>query len=191
MLFEQIPYTPASTSFLVRLDAGVSAASGLEAARRAIQTTAPSAGVQQTTTLASIVDEGLGPARQLMKLLSLLAALALALGTIGVYGVISHFVHRRRRDLGILMALGLRPREVLTRVVGRGTALIAGGIVLGLAGTAAMTRTLASFFYDVGATDVRALVGAALVLVVTGLLAALVPALRASRIDPARVLREQ
>jgi putative ABC transport system permease protein len=191
MLFEQIPYTPASASFVLRVAGGVSAASVLEQARRAIQTTAPSAGVQQTTTLSSIVEEGLGPARQLMRLLGLLAVLALALGTVGVYGVITHFVQRRRRDLGIRMALGLRPRNVLARVVGRGSVLLAGGVLLGLAGAAAVTRVLASFFYDVGASDVRALGGAALVLVVSGLLAALVPALRASRIDPARVLREQ
>jgi putative ABC transport system permease protein len=191
MLFDQIPYTPASASFLLRRDGGVSAVSVLESARRAIRTTAPSAGVQQTTTLASIIDEGLGPARQLMRLLSLLAALALALGTVGVYGVITHFVNRRRRDLGIRMALGLRPHEVLARVVGRGSALLAGGVVLGLVGAAAVTRVLASFFYEVGASDVRALGGAALVLIAAGLLAAFVPALRASRIDPARVLREQ
>jgi putative ABC transport system permease protein len=191
MLFEQISYTPASTSFLLGMDGSVPAASVLEGARRVIRATAPSAGVQETTTLASIVEEGLGPARQLMSLLSLLAALALLLGTVGVYGVITHFVHRRRRDLGIRMALGLRPREVLVRVVGRGSTLLGAGIVLGLAGAAAGSRVLASFVYDVGTADVRALGGAALALFGAGLIAALVPALRASHIDPAKVLREQ
>jgi putative ABC transport system permease protein len=126
-----------------------------------------------------------------MALLSLLGALALALGVVGVYGVVSHFVVRRRRDWGVRIALGMRPARVVRQIVGRGVALVGSGIALGLIGFVVLARVLASFLYGVEAADPLALLGAATILLGAGLLAAFVPARRASRIDPALVLREQ
>jgi putative ABC transport system permease protein len=126
-----------------------------------------------------------------MSLLALLGGLALVLGTIGVYGVVSHFVARRRRDWGIRIALGLRPADVVRQIVGRGGVLVGAGIALGLAGFLALARLLASFLYGVGTADPLSLLAATAVLLGAGLLAAWLPARRASRIDPALVLREQ
>ena len=123
-----------------------------------------------------------------MTLLSLLAGLALVLGVIGIYGVVSHFVTRRKRDWGIKMVLGMRPALVVGQVVGRGGALIGAGLLLGLAAFFALARLLSSFLYGVGASDPLAIAAAAGLLVAAGLLAAVVPARRGSRVDPAVIL---
>ncbi len=139
----------------------------------------------------NVFDRAIGPARQVMSLLALLGGLALVLGTIGVYGVVSHFVTRRKRDWGIRIALGMLPGRVIRQIVGQGGALVGMGIVLGLIGFLLLARFLASFLYGVGTADPLSLAGATAILLTAGLLAALVPAWRASRIDPAVVLREQ
>jgi ABC-type antimicrobial peptide transport system permease subunit len=124
-------------------------------------------------------------------LLSLLAALALLLGAVGVYGMISHFVTRRAREYGIRLALGLSPGHVVTQVLGRGLRLVAAGTAVGVVAALALTRLLASMLYGVEASDPRALAGAVAALLVAGALAAFIPARRASRTDPAFVLRQQ
>jgi len=138
-----------------------------------------------------VFTQAVGPARQIRALLTLLTALALVLGAIGVYGVISHFVNRRKRDWGIRVALGLTPSRVIAQVLGHGGTLVAVGAVLGVVAVFALARFLASFLYGVGAADPLALAAATAVLLAVGLLAAFVPAFRASRVNPAVVLREQ
>jgi ABC-type antimicrobial peptide transport system permease subunit len=133
----------------------------------------------------------MGPARQLMGLLLLLAALAITLGALGVYGVVSHFVQRRRRDWSIRMALGLRPARLIGDIVRRGGVLVVLGIACGLVGSVLFMRVLRSFLYGVDAADPIAFLIATATLLAIGLLAAFVPARRASRADPAAVLREQ
>jgi ABC-type antimicrobial peptide transport system permease subunit len=121
---------------------------------------------------------------------SLLAGLALVLGAVGVYGVISHFVVRRSRDFGIRLALGQQPLLVIRQVVGRGLALVAIGAALGLGAAFGTSRWLASLLYEVQPTDPLAMAGAVAVLLAVGVVAAFVPARRASRMDPAVVLRQ-
>jgi ABC-type antimicrobial peptide transport system permease subunit len=132
----------------------------------------------------------MGPVCQVVVLLSLLAALALLLGAVGVYGVISHFVLRRSRDYGIRLALGQPPALVVRQVVARGTTLVAVGSAIGLIASLAVTRLLASMLYGVEAIDPVSIAGAVTVLLVVGVLAAFVPARRASLTDPAVVLRQ-
>ena len=191
MLYEQIPYTPASHSFVLRLEPGVDAAPVLAAARRTVQELMPQIAVEQVTTMSRVFSLAVGPARQLMGLLGILTGLAMILGAVGVYGVISQFVERRRRDWGIRIALGLAPLRLLRQVVSRGVALVAVGAGLGLAGALLGARVLRSFLYGVGTADPLALAGATLALLTVGLLAAFAPAWRASRVHPASVLREQ
>jgi putative ABC transport system permease protein len=186
VLYEQIPFAPQAHTLVLRT-AGGDAVAVLDAARRTVQSVAPGVAVQQTTTMERVFTEALGPARQVMSLLTMLDGLALALGAIGVYGIVSHFVTRRKRDWGIRIALGMRPPQV----VRRGGQLVMAGIVLGLLAFFALARRLASFMYGVGVADPLALAAAAATLLAAGLLAAFVPARRASLIDPARVLREQ
>ena len=139
----------------------------------------------------NVFARAIGPARQVRSLLVLLGGLAMVLGVVGVYGVVSHFVTRRFRDLGIRMALGMRPARVAGHVVSRGAALVGAGILLGILAFLMVARLLASFLYEVGPADPTALLGATAVLLTAGLFAAYVPARRARRIDPAAVLREQ
>jgi putative ABC transport system permease protein len=191
LLYDQIPYAQASHSLVLRVRDGLQPLSVIDAARAVIARSAPRVGIQETTSMERLLDRALGPARQLMTLLSLLAALAVALGGVGVYGVVSHFVNRRRRDWGVRLALGYRPAQIVGHVLRRGTLLVSAGAVLGIGGAILLTRVLSAFVYGVGTTDPGTLAGAALVLFAIGALGALIPATRASRVDPARVLREQ
>ena len=163
----------------------------LDSARRAIQAAAPGIAVRETTTMESVFNRAIGPALQVMSLLTLLGALAMTLGVIGVYGVVSHFVNRRQREWGIHIALGMPPPAVAGRIVARGGAMLGAGIVLGLGAFLALARLLASFLYEISPTDLGAIASATAILIAAGLLATLIPARRASRIDPAVVLREQ
>ena len=138
-----------------------------------------------------ILAIAVGPARQVLALVSLLTGLALLLGAIGIYGVMSHFVARRKRDWGIRIALGLEPSRVLTGVVGQGTALVSVGIAIGLAAFVVLARFLTALIYGVGRTDPIVLSVAIVGLLSVGIVASLIPALRASGTDPAVVLREQ
>jgi putative ABC transport system permease protein len=190
-LYEHVTWFLDWHTVVLKTRGGADAPAVLESARRAIQEAAPTVAVRELTTMETVFTRSLGPARQVMSLLALLGALALVLGTVGVYGVVSHFVARRKRDWGIRMALGLRPADVIRQVVGRGGMLVGAGIVLGLIGFLALARLLASFLYGVGTADPLSLAGATAVLLGAGLLAAYLPARRAARIDPAVVLREQ
>ena len=191
MLVDQVSYFPRASAIVMRLQPGQDAATVLDEARRTVQRVAPNAVVQETTTMELELARAVGPARQIMLLLSLLTALAVLLGAVGVYGVISHFVGRRKRDWAIRIALGLAPSHVVGRVVQRGAALVATGIVLGVAVATILARLIGSLLYGVGAADPIAMAAAGGALLVVGLLAAFIPAWRASRTHPALVLREE
>jgi predicted permease len=191
MLYSQLTsYTPTRHTLVLRSQPGHDPASLLDSARRQIATTAPSVAVQHTTTLEAVFMQAIGPARQVMSVLVLLTLLAVVLGAVGVYGVTAHFVRRRQRDLGICIALGLRPSRVVAQVVSRGGALVLLGSVLGIGAALALARLLSSFLYGVSAVDPWSLAGATLALLAVGVAAALLPAWRASRLDPAAVFRE-
>lgn len=190
MLADQLPFVPSSQALVVRLARDANPEGILAAARNAIAATAPSVAVQEATTLSRIIDRAVGPARQVVQLLGVLTALALALGAVGVYGVIAHFAARRQRDWGIRVALGLRPARVMRMVVGRGAMMVGAGVVLGVAAAPLLARLLGSLLYGVGAADPLAYGSAAVLLVVVGLVAAWIPARRAARVSPASVLRE-
>jgi predicted permease len=191
MFTDQVPYSPEGQTLALRTERPADAAAVLGAARQAVQRAAPGVAVQEATTMDQVFAKAVGPARQIMTLLTLLTALALLLGAIGVYGVIAHQVGRRKRDYGIRMALGLSPGRVIQQVVGYGTALVGVGILLGIVAAVVLARSLASLLYGVQAADPMALAAATLALLAVGVIAALVPAYRASRVDPARVLFDQ
>jgi ABC-type antimicrobial peptide transport system permease subunit len=132
-----------------------------------------------------------GAPQRVATLLSLLAGLALLLGAVGIYGVISHFVSRRTRDYGICIALGLPPQRVVSQIVRRGLALAALGSVLGLVAVIVGARRLQTLLYDVRPADAGALLAAVVVLLMIAICASFIPAWRASRTDPATVLRQQ
>ncbi|HEU4631341.1 MAG TPA: FtsX-like permease family protein, partial [Gemmatimonadaceae bacterium] len=185
------PRMSLAVSFVLRTERAGDAERVLGPARRIVQRAAPAVAVRDATTMARVLARAVGPARQVMALLALLTGLALVLGAIGVYGVIAHFVSRRGRDWSIRIALGLSPARVITHVVGRSAALVSIGVAAGLAAALALSRLLASFLYGVAPADPLALAAATAALLAVGVLAALVPAWRAARADPARALREQ
>jgi len=186
-----VPWFVPSATLVVRTNAGTDPAAILESARKAVQRAAPSFAVSRTTTMARILDDAVGPARQIMALLSLLAGLALVLSAIGISGVIAHFVARRKRDWAIRVALGLSGGQVVAQVMKQGVVLAALGILFGIAGTMVLSRLLTTLLYGVSTVDPIAFAAAGLVLLAIGAGAAFVPARRAGMTDPALVLREQ
>jgi putative ABC transport system permease protein len=145
----------------------------------------------QFTTLSSKLDESISRERLLAALSGLFGAIALLLATIGLYGVMSYSVARRRNEIGIRMALGAAQGRVL-RMVLRETALMIGiGIIVGLAAATATTRFVASFLYGLRPNDPLTLFLAAAVLGSIAMLAGYLPARRASKQNPMTALREE
>ena len=189
MLAEQLPYVPEGHSFVLRTDRAGDAAAVLDAAQRVVRGTTGVA-VQEATTMGRVLDRAIGPVRQIVTLFVILTVVALVLGAVGVYGVISHFVWRRKRDWGIRIALGLAPMRVMRAVVGRGAGLMAAGIAAGVLGAIALAQLGAAFLYGVGAADPISLLAASVALLAVGLMAAAIPAWRAGRTDPLSILRD-
>jgi predicted permease len=187
----QTPWIDDAQSIILHAAPGADETSLLEPARRAIARVAPAVAVQQTTTMHRVLDAAVGPARQVAVLLFLLTGLALVLGAVGIYGVMTHLVTRRRRDWAIRVAIGLPGSRVIRHVLGHGAMLVSAGIVAGTVGAAMLTRLLSSFLFDVSALDPVAFATAGAVLFGVGVAAAVVPALRAGMADPLTALREQ
>jgi putative ABC transport system permease protein len=140
-------------------------------------------------TMERIVGDQLARPRFSMFLLSLLAATALVLGAVGIYGVTAYNVTQRTREIGIRLALGAGRTRVLAAVARDTLWLAAAGGLCGIAGSLALTRVMGSLLFEVSPTDARVLVFASGILVFAAVAAGLVPARRASRVDPAVTLR--
>jgi ABC-type antimicrobial peptide transport system permease subunit len=149
----------------------------------------PSIPVLQETTMARRIGAVLLPTRLGALVFGLFAALALSLAMIGVYGVVSYAVARRAREVGIRMALGAEPNEVVRLLMREGLVMVGGGGLLGLALAFAVTRVLGSLLSGVTAADPLAFILAPAWLLIVGVAAAFLPALRSARTDPVRVLR--
>ncbi len=189
MLFEQMPFMYNQLSFAL-LTENANAASVLLDARSVLNRFSSQLVIREMTTMSNILDLAVGPAGRVVTLVSLLAGLALLLGAIGVYGVISHSVLRRTREFGIRLALGQQPLVVIRQVVTRGIVLVGIGAGAGVVLALGASRLLTALLYEVEPTDPLALAGAVVVLLLVGMLAAFVPARRASLTDPAVVLRQ-
>jgi predicted permease len=157
----------------------------------AIWSVDPDQPISDVRLMSEIVTRSLGPQRFNSILLGSLAALALLLAAVGLYGVVSHLVLRQTREIGVRMALGATPAGVVTAFVRQAVGLAAVGIVVGLAGAYGLTRVLRTLVTDMSTTDPWVFGAAALTLVAIAALAALRPALRAARVDPAQALRAE
>ena len=113
----------------------------------------------------------------------------MVLAAIGIYGTIAYSVTQRRHEIGIRMALGARDATVLNLIMRQGTVLTVIGIILGIGGAFALTRVISSLLFGVGSSDPLTFTGAALLLGLITLLATLIPAFAATRIEPSTALR--
>jgi putative ABC transport system permease protein len=145
--------------------------------------------VFRVSTMDNLVAESLTQRRFAMLLLGLFAFVALALAVVGIYGVMSYMVAQRTNEIGIRMALGAQFGDVLKMVVGQGMLPVLIGVCLGVGGAFAATRLMASLLYGVTATDPLTFVGVPLILAAVALLACLIPARRATKVNPMTALR--
>jgi putative ABC transport system permease protein len=160
-------------------------------ARRALADVDPELAAADVRTMQQVVDRSVAQPRFTMLLLSAFGAVALLLATVGVYGVISHGVAQRTREFGIRVALGAGQRDVVRLVVRQGLMLAIAGVALGVVGALAATRALRSLLFDVSATDPLTYGAIALLLLGVAVLASIVPARRATHVDPTLSLREE
>jgi len=145
--------------------------------------------VTNVRTLEEIISRSAAERRFQLVLLGAFAAVAVLLATVGIFGVLSYIVNQRTNEMGIRMALGATPLRIVTLVARQAGGWIAAGIAAGLAGAYGLTRFLDSLLFHVGRHDAWAYGGAAVLMLVVGLAAALAPARRGARVDPMRALR--
>jgi putative ABC transport system permease protein len=189
MLYDHVPPVWHQVSFVLNTDDPDGVPALLDTARATIAREGTQLALQEMTTMRHVFERAVGPAGQVVTLLTLLAGLALVLGAVGVYGVISHDVGRRARDYAIRIALGQPPARVVQQVVARGAGLVAVGSVIGILTAIGVSRFLATMLYGVQPTDPLAMGGAIVLLLLVGMMAAFLPARRASRTDPAVILK--
>ena len=166
-------------------------ASVMDGIRTEIRRVAPDLPIAGTVTMDEAVAASVAPPRFRMLLLALFAGTATLIATCGIYGLMAYAVTQRRREIGVRMALGAERRDVLRLVLVRALRIVLAGVVVGLAGAVGVTRVLQRFLFGVTPTDPIAFTLVTLLLVAVGLMAAWLPARRATRIDPSVALRAE
>jgi predicted permease len=176
-------------SFVVRSD--VPSATLGPAIKAAVREVDPEQPISRLREAGELLQDATARQRFNMSLLTLFGVLALTLAGVGVYGVMAYGVNQRTRELGIRLALGARAASVQGMVLRQGLTLTAGGLALGVAGALALSRLLTTLVYGVNPSDPRVLGAAALVLAAVSVVACLIPAIRATRVDPIDALRSE
>jgi len=157
--------------------------------RSALATYDPSMPSGEFYELGQLIDDAVAPRRLITQLLGFFSTLALTLSALGLYGVIAYSVGQRTQEIGIRMAVGAQRGDVLQLILKGGLRLILLGVTIGLLGSLALTRVLQSLLFGVTAHDPLVFAGIAALLVAVGAVACLIPAIRATRIDPISALR--
>jgi putative ABC transport system permease protein len=159
------------------------------AVRRAIRAVDPLAAVTEVQPMNDVIASSVGQPRFYLTLLVTFAGVAIVLAVAGLYGVMSYSVAQRTRELGIRNALGSSAARSVRLVASQGATLVGLGVVVGLAGAAGVTNLLSSLLYGVSPLDPKAWIAASALLIVSGTVATVIPALRASRADPLLAMR--
>jgi putative ABC transport system permease protein len=161
------------------------------AMRRVVQSQDPDMPLYEVWTMKEALRRGLWEDRIWVSLMTVFASLALVIAAIGIYGVMAYSVAQRTQEIGIRMALGAAREDVLRMVVGQAVRLTVLGVGIGLAGAYAVTRLMASMLVGVSASDPPTFVVVTVILALSSVLAAWVPAERATRVDPMVALRAE
>ena len=157
--------------------------------REALRAEDPGIGAGAVSSMPSLIAQSVAPERLNMVLLGVLSGLALVLAALGVYAVVNYSVATRTSEMGLRLALGASPRDVLRLVVTEGVRLAVAGTVIGLIGAWAATRLLQSILFGVSATDPITFVAVPFLLALVTVLASWLPARRAARVEPITALR--
>jgi putative ABC transport system permease protein len=175
-------------SFVARTATPASVAEGI---RAEIRRAAPDLPIESTVTMDEAVAASVAQPRFRTVLVALFAMTATLIATCGIYGLMAYAVTQRRREIGVRMALGAEHRDVLRLVLMRALRIVVAGLIVGLAGAVGVTRVLQTFLFGVTPTDPIAFTIVTLLLMAVGLMAAWLPARRATRIDPCGALRAE
>jgi putative ABC transport system permease protein len=160
-------------------------------ARRSVAEVDPDHAITRIQTMEQYWGRGMRDKSIFAAVLGVFAFVATLLAAIGIYGVMAYSVAQRTREIGIRMALGASPRKVLAAIGRRAVLLISFGILLGLAGSLALSRLIASQLWGIEPTDPATFIGISLLLTAVALVACFVPARRAIRVDPTEALRTE
>ncbi len=163
----------------------------ISSVREQVSSLDPAQPISNLQSVEELRNNSLAPQRVNLALLGIFGVLALALAAIGLYGVLAYSVTQRRREIGVRMALGAQRRCVLGLVIGNGMRLVAGGMVLGLAGAAVLTRVMRSLLFNVAPFDPLTFASIPVLLTVVALLACWLPARIAAKVDPMEALRTE
>jgi putative ABC transport system permease protein len=165
--------------------------SAVAAIRSRIQQLDPNQPLADVKTMDDVLAESLAPQRAPAWLFGGFSAIALFLAAIGIYGVLSYFVVQRRQEIGVRLALGAQRSNVLRLILGQGARLIAIGVAIGVTGGFWAARALTSLLFGIKPTDLPTFIAVSVLLAGLALVACAVPALRATRVDPLVVLRNE
>jgi putative ABC transport system permease protein len=161
------------------------------AIRAIIHRANPEAPFSGVTTVQEEIDRATAPRRFILQLVGIFSLLGVGLAMIGVYGVIAESVAERVREIGIRIALGAQRSDVIRMILRQGAWMITAGVLIGLAGAFVLRREMSSLVYGVSTVDPLSYAAAAGALVAAALVACLIPARRASRLDPVVALRTE
>jgi len=187
--YDQTSFALGSMSLAIHTSSDPRSLAGV--VQRQVQALDPDQPVYRIRTMSELMSESMARRRLSMFLLAIFAAVALALAAIGIYGIMSYSVAQRAHEVGIRMALGARTSDVVRMVLGQSLGLTLAGIFAGLLGSLALTNFLSSLLFDVKATDATTFLLVAVILAAVALVASLVPAYRATTVDPVNALRQE
>jgi putative ABC transport system permease protein len=180
---------PAVTALTWVLRTSADPLAAMSHARAAVHAVDPGLGISDVATMEQVLSDSTSDRRLNMLLFAMLGGLALALATVGVYGVVAYSVTQRTHEIGVRMAIGARPADVVRMVLGEGGRLAIAGVAVGSAVAIAGARLIRGLLFEVSATDPLTFAAVAIGLLGVALLASYIPARRATRVDPMVALR--
>jgi putative ABC transport system permease protein len=186
------PWAQDNFNFLsIDLRSGLSVEAVTKLVRAALAKVDRGLAIALPQSMNAIVAQAVGQTRLLTWLLGIFAGVALLLASIGIYGAVAYSVAQRTTEIGVRMALGAQTRDVLQLVVRQGMAPVVGGLAIGIVSAFALGRLIASQLYEVSAHNPALLAGATILLATIALIACLLPARRATHVDPIQALRTE